>query len=195
MGKRGPKKLAGKRERNGQLSRKQVDRTARVLDGLDADQRDTLAVGIEARVRVHGVEPRHSRDQMAGSFIGRLCITGDVSRVQYDAAMTWQEDAHNYSIALRSPRQPGAVDLNRTQGTSTDHENVAFVARAKARYEAAARAVQEKQNELRGQGALFAALHHVVIRDLELMHMVPDCRVALNALAKHYGLESRSRAA
>lgn len=188
MGKRGKAKSPGKREQNGQLSRKEADRKTRFLDGLERDERDTLAVGIGARVRVHGVEPERSRDQMAGSFVGRLCMGKQISRQQYDAAMTWLEDCQNYSAASHSPRQPGAVDLNRTQGSNGDYENVERSIRATVRYKAASKAIQAAQIELRGTANLFGALEAIVIRDVELEHLVGDLRYGLNALARHYGL-------
>ena len=188
MGKRGRRLKPGKREPNGRLSRRAADRTARMLDGLAREERDALAVGLEARQRVHGVPARNSRDQMAGSYIGRLCISGEISRVQYDAAMQWLADGEDYSRVRRSPRPPGAVDLNRIHGGSTDGEDVAFARRAVERYEAAVAAVQERQLELRNTAVLFAALSHIVGRDLELPHMVGDCREALNALARVYKL-------
>ncbi len=190
------RKRPGKREPNGQLSRKQADRTARSLDGLDQEQREALSVATEARQRVHGVDPKHQRDQMAGSYIGRLCLMRMISPAQYDAAMTWLEDCHNYRRAIAGAvgRQPGAIDLNATPGTS-GYENVAKVQLWRKRYKDASKAVQDKQNELRGTVALFAALNHIVERDLSLEHMVGDCRTALNALARHYLLTSAAEAA
>lgn len=186
------KRKSGKREPNGRLSR--TERTTRILDGLDQEQRDTLSVGIEARERVLGVDPKHTRDQLAGCYVGRLCITGELTRIQYDALMTWLEDQQNYAIAVASPRQPGAVDLNRTQGSS-NYENEARTRHYVARYKGAHDAVTARQIELRGTGALFAALDHLVRRDLELAHMVGDVRQAANALVRHYGLVTGRRAA
>jgi hypothetical protein len=201
MGRRGKARQPGKREPNGQLSRKPADRTSRFLDGLERDERDTLAVGIEARVRVHGVDPERSRDQMAGSFVGRLCMTRQISRQQYDAAMTWLEDCENYSAAVHSPRQPGAVDLNRIQGSNGDYENVERTRRAITRMigdkergiRGAMQAVQAAQLEVRGQGNLFGALDAILHRDQELQHLVGDLRVGLNALARYYGLIGGTR--
>jgi hypothetical protein len=193
MGRRGKQRQPGKREPNGQLSRKPADRKTRFLDGLERDERDTLMVGIEARVRVHGVEPERSRDQMAGSFVGRLCMTRQISRQQYDAAMTYIEDCANYTAAVHSPRQPGAVDLNRIQGSNGDYENVERTQRAKARYKGATGAITAAQLEMRGQGNLFGALEAILHRDQELQHLVGDLRVALNSLARHYGLIGGTR--
>lgn len=179
----------GKREPNGRLSRRRTEVSARLRDALDRDERDTISVAVEARQRVWQVPQAQSRDQMAGSFMGRLCLAGEISRIQYEAALLWIEASEKNSIACRSPRPPGAVDLNRTIGRGSDYEDVAAVTRWREQYEAASKAVQEAQNHLRGTASLFAALYECVIQDRAFVHMVPDCRLALNALAKHYKID------
>jgi hypothetical protein len=193
---RGPKRKSGKRENNGRLSRKPSDALKRVLETVDAEDREALAVGLEARVRVHGVRPEDARDQMAGSFIGRLCMQRVISRQQYEAAIIWTEDVQNYrkAVSAAQGREPGAVNLNATKGRN-EYENEAFVLRSRARYKAATSAVQDKQNELRGSAHLFGALETCVMRDVAIEVMVGDLRTALNALAKHYGLMGQRRAA
>lgn len=195
MGKRGPQKKAGNREANGRLSRKAPDIMDRVNDRMERDERETLRPGIEARVRVHGVKPEDSRDQRAGSFVGRLCIGKEIDARQYEAAMMYLEDQRNNLIAIRAPRDPSGVDLNRVQGGSGDAENVEFYKRATKRWREAQTAVQERQNELRGQGALIAALDTCLIRNVEAHHMVGWLREGLNALARHYGIGDKARAA
>lgn len=194
MGKRGPKRTAGKREPNGQISRRQEAAAARAIDRDDKQERETLAVGVAARKRVHGVDITDAQDQRAGSVVGRWNMIGIITDVQYQAALRWQADALRYSIAMRSPRQPGAVDLNATKGGSGDFENVRASHRAYDDHEQAIRAVQEHQNRLRGGGALYAALYYVLQRDLDAQHMRADLIMALSTLARHYGLET-SRAA
>lgn len=195
MGKRGPKKKPGKREANGQLSRKPAEREARHIDGLDREQQDTIAVAVEARQRVFGVPAPISRDQMAGSAIGRLCLQGLITRLQYDAAMSYAAEVESYGLAYRSPRQPGAVNLNATKGGAGDYENVALVQRIMADRDATNRAILDKQIEIGNFGNLKGALDTVVLRDVHLDHLLGDLRTALNALVKRYGLEAGRAAA
>lgn len=195
MGKRGPKLKDGKRMANGRLSRKPADVMKRMANALDADERETLRPGIEARIRMHGVRPEDSRDQRAGSFVGRLCMGGEVSVAQYDAALTFVEDHRNNLIAIHAPREPSGVDLNRVQGGSAGAENVEFYRRATTRWRDAVGAVQERQNELRGAGALYAAIETCVLQDVEAHHMIGWLREGLNALVRHYGLVDKARAA
>jgi len=194
MGRRGPKRHQGKREPNGQISRRQEAAAARAIDRDDKVERETLAVGIAARKRVHGVDLQVAQDQRAGSVVGRWCMEGIITDVQYQAALRWQTDALRYSIAMRSPRQPGAVDLNATKGGNGDFENVRAAQKAYDDHELAIQAVQDHQNQIRGGGALYAALYYVLQRDLDARHMRGDLNMALNTLARHYGLDT-SRAA
>ena len=192
MGKRGPKRQDGAREANGRLSRKAPDVMDRINKHLGREEKDILRTGVEARVRLFGIDPRHSRDQMLGSFVGRLCLSKELTLVQYDAALAYLGDWQANSIAVQAPRQPAATNLNAVRGASGADENVDATRHAMERYRAARAAVQERQNELRGAGALFAALDHLVVDDRDFYHMVGWLREALNALVRHYKLEARA---
>ena len=193
MGKRGPKKQKGKREPNGRLSRQEAG--PRNMDALDMEERTTIEVGIEARQRVFGVSARDSRDQLAGSVVGRLCLTGEISRVQYDAAQAWLEcrEAYLRAVAPAVGRQPGAVNPNATHGQS-NYENVGASVFAVSRYNAAQEAIQERQNELRLGAHLNGALDAILVRDAHVEHLVGNLRTALNALARHFKLDGRRAA-
>jgi hypothetical protein len=195
MGKRGPKKRPDqKRERNGRASRQPAVVAERNLLDLDAEQRDMLSVGLTARERVLHVKPSQSRDQMAGSVIGRWCLQRIVTQAQYDAAMAFLESNTRNLLAIDAPPLPGAVDLNRTHGRPVGLENAPQLRKWRAAHKAALDAIQAKQNEIRLQGNLYGALYAVVIRDVDLEHMAGDVRTALNALVRHYGLEARAAA-
>lgn len=195
MGRRGPKAAAGKRTASGRLSRSKPDIMDRLNERMEREERETLRPGIEARVRVHGIAPEASRDQRAGCFVGRLCMSGEITSRQYEAAMMFLEDHRNNAMAIAAPRDPSGVDLNRVHGNSLKAENVDFYKRATKRWRDAQAIIQERQNELRGQGAIYSALYTCIIRDTEAHHMVGWLREGLNALAKHYGVGEKSRAA
>lgn len=201
MARAGKKRRTGKREPNGRLSRQPkhvADRerteAQRNLTNLDAEQRSILSVGLEARERVFGVKPAQSRDQMAGSVIGRWCLQGIVTRPQYDAAMAFLESHARNLLAIDAPRQPGAVDLNATHGRPVSIENVDQLRKWRIAHRDAVSAVQAKQNEVRLQGNLLGALSAVVLRDTEIEHLAGDVRTALNALVRFYGLMAREAA-
>ena len=189
----GRKRKPGKREPNGKLSRVPADVAARRKDGLDREEQDTIAVAIEARQRVFGLPPTISRDQMAGSAVGRYCIQKHITRVQYDAAMLYLADCEAYSHAIGTPGLPRAVDLNATGGQN-NHENVGKVLAAIRAHDAMVKAVQAQQNELRNTANLFGALDVVIRQDKMLDHMLGDLRAGLNALVRHYGVAGRAAA-
>lgn len=192
----GHKRKAGKREPNGRLSRRGDDVLTRRRDALDREERDMISTGTVARERVFGVKPEHSRDQLAGSVVGRLCLTEQISRTQYDAAVCYLEAWHANLIAIQAatPPYPNAIDLNATKGRASRPENVARAQRSVQAWRAARNAVQERQNELRGAGNLFGALDHCVLRDHDHPHLVGSLREALNALARFYRLLSTEAA-
>lgn len=192
MARAGRKRKEGvKREANGRASRRKVD----VLDRVALEDRETLRPALEARVRIHGIAPEHSRDQMAGSFVGRLCMGKQISVAQYDAAMLFLQSHRDNTIAIQAPKDMTGVDLNRVQGGGLGSENTAFYRQATTRWRAAVAAVQGRQNELRSAGALYAALQYCVLEDKELHHLAGWLREGLNALVRHYGLGDRARVA
>lgn len=196
MGRRGPKAKAGMiREANGRLSRRKDDVMDRVNGALEREERETLRPGIEARVRVHGVEAKDSRDPKAGCFVGRLCISRELTQRQFEAAMLFLEDHRNNAIAIAAPRDPSGVDLNRVQGGSLAGESVEWYRKCTQRWKTACTVIQERQNELRGAGAIYAALETCVLRDAEAHHLVGWLREGLNALARHYRLGEKAKAA
>jgi hypothetical protein len=192
LGKRGPKKTTTKREQNGRRSRKQKDQMEHFMQTLELTQRDTLGVGLNARHKVFGVAPQHTRDQKAGSAIGRFCLQGHITQAQYDAAMMFLEARERNLRAIDAPPQPGAVNLNATHGRPIIVENAGQVRKWRENYKAACAAIQEKQNEIRLMGNLFGALDAVLVRDIERDMYLGDLRTALNALVKHYGLLARA---
>lgn len=193
MGKRGPKKQEGKREAGGRLSRKPIEKQARDIAKVAADEWEAMNTALMARWRVHHVPMEKLRDQMAGSYIGRLCLSGELSQQQYDAAQAYLSDRRDYHMAIDAPKQMGAVDLNAVHGRN-HHENVGRSQQAVARFMAAEAAVQNAQNVIGLRGNLYAAIALCVVSEVDLHHMVGDLRLALNALARHYGLGNRRAA-
>jgi len=116
-----------------------------------------------------------------------------ITRTQYEALCAWEESARQNSMVIAGPKGDAAMDPNRVQGRGGDEVD-GVAARIRARHAAAERAVQAKQNELRGMANLFAALYECVQRDREHFHLLGDLRAAANALARHYGLEDRRAA-
>lgn len=183
MGKRGPARKPGKRK-NGRLT------TEARQAAFTRQERETISVAMEARKRLFGLTDQRARDQLGGSVIGRMKQAGILTNVQYEAAMTYIHQAESYHKAMSGPKEPGAVDMNQVRGLSaTDGQTQAKRDKtARQRYEAAKRAVQDAQNELRGTGNLWGALDFYLFRDYQAYNLEGDLKLALNALSRHYGL-------
>ena len=201
MGKRGPRRQEGKREAGGRLSRKPIEKQARDIARVAADEWEAMNTALMARWRVHHVPMEKLRDQMAGSYIGRLCLTGELTQQQYDAAQAYLADRRDYHMAIDAPKQMGAVDLNAVHGR-THHENEQKTVQAIVRFLGDKRdgsggvtgAIRHAQTVLGNRGNLYAAIDLCVAKDIDLHHMVGDVRLALNALVRHYGLGNRRAA-
>lgn len=194
MGKRGPKPKAGNREPSGRLSRKKPDIMKRLVSEHDKEERETMRTGIEARHRHFGFDAKTAKDQKAGSFVGRLAMTGEITAQQHEAAVRYLELYQGMQFAVGGPKQAGAMNPNATKGLPGP-ENVERSIKALADWRAAEKVVQERQNELRGQGAIYAALDYCVVRDEAQMHMLGWLREGLNALARHFRIGDKRKAA
>ena len=190
------RKPPSKREPNGRKSRRIASITVEVDNrkvSWTKEDQDMVSVAIEARQRLFGLSVDKSRDQKAGSFIGRLCIGKELSVPQYEALCMWEESARQYRIIMAGPKGDSAQDPNRVAGRN-GHENEKRSMEITKRHRAAERAIQDKQFELRNRANLWGALDVCVTRDRDVFNLVGDLREAANALVRHYGIEARAAA-
>jgi hypothetical protein len=132
------------------------------------------------------VDTKELRNQKAASAVGRFCLQGHITEAQYQAAESYIEEYEAYLLAINAPRQPGAINLNATRGLSVGREDQARTAAAIAARKATEMAIREKQIEIGNRGNLFGAIDAVLIRDVEMDHLLGDLRTALNALIRRY---------
>lgn len=145
---------------------------------------------ILTRMRHFGLSEKDARDQKAATFVGRLQLTRVLNEAQYDAAVEYARVYEAYQRALKSPDGLRTSHGGGDQGESDTYTD--WCARAIARYDAAMMAVRDEQNIYENRGAnLYAALDYIVCRDQQMWHLVGDCRIALNALAHHFGIVRR----
>jgi hypothetical protein len=194
MGKRGAKAKHGTREPNGRLSRKPIDVTTRLNGTLDTEERETLRIGVEARHRLHGLNPNQLRDTDAGSFVGRLRLGDLITMQQCEAAIRYASAFHDMQATLSGPKPSGAIDLNATHGMP-GLENEARTIKAQQTWRGVQAAIQAKQNEMHGTSNLYAALDYCVIRDADCPHMLPWLTVALDVCARHFQIGDKHRKA
>jgi hypothetical protein len=153
------------------------------------------------RMKMFGLSEKDARDQKAGTFIGRLNLTDKkalISNAQYDAAVAYLDAYGKYKRAIGAPdalKQSGGVG----GGENTD-DYARWCKKAIEDYLGPKRdgnggvmgAVRAEQ-EIHTGANLYAALDYLVCRDEQHWHMVGDCRIALNALAHHFGLMGKTK--
>ncbi len=188
MAKAGRKRKAGKREANGKLSRRVVDKQAR----RSIDEQSAMSVGKEARQRVHGVSAADSGTELAGSVCGRLLLQGSINRQQMDAAIAHQEAYAAFHRAIDAPAQPRAVNIGAATGGSGRDLSPEQCAKAKKRWKDAKAVLVDLDTAQRGAATTYAAIDYIVLQERFLPHMFGDLRLGLNALARHYGLMARA---
>jgi hypothetical protein len=195
MGRRGPKKKQDvKREPNGRASRQAEDITKRLNGDLDADEREALRAGTEARHRLYKLSPGHLRDTDAGSFVGRLRLGDLITMQQCEAAIQYAKVYHEMQVTMGGPKPSGAINLNATHGMP-GAENVNRSIQAMDAWRSALAAVQVKQNQMGGTSNLYAALDYCIIRDANCPHMLDWLRIALDTLAAHFRIGDKHKKA
>lgn len=155
-------------------------------------------VAKEARMRIFGVDESVASTAEASSFMGRLSLLGPkgggISRDQYDALVRFSMERESYMKAIMAP--DSLVNVGEGGPSSFDEQADAESRnRAKRRYLSARDAIQAAQNENRTVN-LWAAVEHIVIKNMNFSHMIGDLRLVGNALHRHYqGLDRKREAA
>jgi len=192
----GKARKCGPREKNGQVLRSHV--ALEKLINEHASERENLQTVIEARMRVFGIaDPRLARDQLQGTFIGRLLIAHQrskeradgISQDQYNAAQNYLRDRNAWQRAIGAKADYEEARPE-TAGVG-DYEE--FCRRAKAQWGLIRDEITECMMEQRDP-AIADSLDKLVVRDMEYWPYVPALRVVLNRLAKFY-FETGRRAA
>jgi hypothetical protein len=177
------------------MARKRQASVKRTAAGRKSRAADTYQENIEpilTRMRLFGLSEQDARDQKASTFIGRLQLTKALSQAQYDAAQEYLRLREAYQRAIKSPDA-----LRSSSGGGDEGESPTYAAWCKAvigKWDALQRAIQTEQGFHENRGANFwAALDYLVCRDEQHWHMVGDARLALNAVAHHFGLLGKKR--
>lgn len=190
-----PSRRTPGREPNGRLSRKK-SKKERFLSRVERTEQDVMAVAIEYRQKVFGVPERLTKDQLAGSAIGRLALSRELhpevektNRIMADAAFKYERQYRDYLMAISAPKQIGAQDLNAIPGVN-NAENVEWKKRAIEEFYSAGDAIKEAQKAIGLGSKLQLALDRHVIEDQRPVNIfeIGSLREALNILVKHYRL-------
>ena len=153
-----------------------------------------MRVAREARERIFGVPEKDSATELAGSVCGRLLLRGLLSQPQMDAAKAFAAAYAAYHRAIDAPRPPKAVEIGAASGRGSGMDVTPEQAqRAKDNWRHACNALREANCEPTNRGCtLYASCDYLVLRDENQPHLIGDLRVALNVLARNYGLVARA---
>lgn len=143
-----------------------------------ADQ--VMSVATEARMRVHGFSKETSKQQFAGTFVGRLHLAGDLTRAQLDACDYYQQTTLAYRTALKAP---GKLTTGRSANLD-ESEYEKQCRQAIERFDAMALILREV-DRIHGINSL-GILEPAVIRDQNMPWAIGDLRTALNAIHKRF---------
>lgn len=145
-------------------------------------------LGKETRVRLFNVAPEDAAQPEAGSVIGRMKLTGEISQDQYEAFIRYTMTVERYRSAMMSPdslktRRGGVMNI------PSDESDMA----AKAAWKGVTDAITAEQRFHRGN--LMAPLNFIVSRNEEHPHMIGDLRVVGNVLSRFYGIAFQRKSA
>ncbi|WP_208434599.1 hypothetical protein [Bartonella taylorii] len=168
--KRGRPKILGQvREPNGRITRAKTPRKS--VDKL----------AIEIRAKRFGLTLQEAKNPLSGTYIGRLCLQGQLTQEQYDAAQQYLQIRNDYLCAKGLPNA-----IYDDVSTNSDPNSLEqWVQKATRHYQSMQEVIKEAQCLYR-QYNLYAALQYLVIEDQMLPHLVNSLRVALNMLQKHF---------
>ena len=177
------KRKPGHREPNGRLSR----RVLHTKEREEMTQREAQSVAIAARMRHTGlpeevVSLNVAGRPNAGTLHGIMCLRGDISREQWDAAEWWIGKRGAWLRAIESPNQ----ETGRTEGGGQfdPDRHAEFCRMAREIWSAVCDCIQTASTENRAP--LMSALDVFLVRGYHLQHMVGDLRIALNAVHRRF---------
>jgi hypothetical protein len=163
------------------VARNDNGRTSRSTRPAEAPDK----LGKETRMRLHGVSAENANQPEAATVIGRLYLSREITKAQYEALVRYFTARARYMLAIMAPdslRSKGGAGA----GISVDEGDEA----AMSSWKKIITAVREAQNY--SSGNLYAALEYLVVKDESFPHMVGDLRVSANALCRHFGIDMRS---
>ena len=186
----GRPRKAGPREPNGRLSRKVSHAHARDL----ANAKDAQSVVVMARMRIHGLsEADASRNEAgrpnAGTLHGVMCLRGEITRDQWDAAEWYIGKRVAWLRAIEAAEQHTGT----TGGGEVDEGRYAdWCAKARETWAIVQSCIQQAMVDQRAP--LAAALDVILNRETHVPELVGDLRLALNAIHRRF-LQAAQKAA
>lgn len=181
MAKAGRKRKSGKREKNGQLSRRKTDRQVR----RSIEQADVMHVVRSARERVLGVAREASGTELGGTAVGRMYLRGMIGRRHLDVAKIIADRREAYSKAVGLGKsEPQAVDINAVHGRSLSEMSREIAEVHIEKWDQ----VVKSLDAVGRRGHLYAVVWSIVISDRDNVRDVDLLKIGLDAVADVVGL-------
>lgn len=154
----------------------------------EARERDPRLIAMLARQRVFGVSAEQSRSDLSATVVGRLRLTDEINRDQFEAAVRYLDARYAMLTAIDAP---GRL---RSSGPISDDDDA-----YEDRCHRARRRWVEISTELDGLQYLMhsraprQALRTIVEDDRPAPHLIGDLRLALNAIHHVFSSTRRKR--
>lgn len=171
-----------------QASRKAADRQT---------AEDAMRVAVMKRMAVFGLSEAEAKDMRAHSVVGRWRIMAErrsgepscdgLSERQYLAAVRHQQAHAAYARAMQIPDGLAVDGVRGGSGDTVSDSYVEWATKARAHYDGAIDALVEANASDRTAN-LVGAVRTVVIDNVEVTELMRDVRIALNVLARFYGV-------
>jgi hypothetical protein len=142
----------------------------------------------DTRIRLFNVAPEDAAQPEAGSVIGRMKLSGEISAEQYEAFIRYTMTAERYRSAMQVP---DSLKTRRGGVMSIPDDEVDVAARAAWRNLMGAISAEQRFH----RGNLMAPLNFIVSRDEDHPHMIGDLRIVGNVLSRFYGIALQRKSA
>lgn len=179
-----PARLPGRREPNGRLSRRTIDRAER----REMTEREAKSVMIEARMRHTGL-PRELVDLTdagrpnAGTAHGILRLQGALTADQWSAAEWWLGTRQAYLRAILARGEANQHD-GPAHGMEDSAAYATWCREKRALWAQVTACLQQASVEQRSP--ILSAFDVVLVRGQQMDHMTGDLRVGLNAIHRAF---------
>lgn len=160
------------------VARTETGRISRAANQGEAP--DKLAK--ETRMRMFGVAEKDAAQPAAGTVIGRLWLSGEISRQQYEALTRYDAARLRNMGAIQAPDS-----LKTKRGGTMYIPDDEADEKAVAKWKALNRAIMDLQCEVPNRN-FNAALSSFICRDEFIPHMLGDLRLVANRLVRFFGI-------
>ena len=143
-------------------------------------EREALSVGTAARIRIHGVAPEYAHLPSSGTVYGRMRDRRELTHDQYEAAVWYLNRRGAYLKAIQAPRDEGKAGAGPGAHGEDTGDYADWCKSVCARWAEIMTVIREVSVETRTP--ILAAFDTLLVRDVEVPHLVTDLRTGLNAI-------------